>query len=190
MSETDLVKNLKQNLDSRMNKALSAFQSELDKVRTGKASPSLVSSIMVSCYGAEMPLEQLANVTTPDATTIAIQPWDEGLLGGVEKAISASDLGLMPNNDGKVVRINLPPLSEERRKDLVKLVKKLAEEARVGVRAVRRDGNDKVKQLLKDKVVSEDDQHFLEQEIQKQTDAFIKKIDDFLAEKEKELMTI
>ncbi len=177
-------------MKNRMEKSLQSFHDEIATVRTGIASTSLVDNIMVDCYGAAMPMSQVATVSTPEARTITIQPWDQGLVGEIEKSILASELGLTPNNDGKTVRINVPLLSEERRKDLIKIVRKMVEDARVAIRSVRRDGNDKVKKLFKDKKITEDDQRYLEQKIQNQTDGFIKKIDEALEKKEKDLATI
>jgi ribosome recycling factor len=177
-------------IQQRMNKALESFADEIAGVRTGMASTALVDNIMVNCYGAAMPLSQLSTVSTPEPQIIMIQPWDEGLISSVEKAIISSDLGLIPSSDGKILRINVPPLSEERRLDLIKVVRKMAEEGRVVMRGIRRDGNDKVKKLLKDKEVTEDDQHRVENTIQDQTDVSIKKIDALLAKKETDLATI
>lgn len=173
-----------------MQKALEAFARDLSRVRTGRASTALLDSIRVDAYGTQSPLNQVASVSTPESRLIVIQPWDKGIIGAVEKAIHASDLGLTPSNDGKVIRIGIPPLTEDRRKDLVKQVRKVAEAARVAVRGARRDGNELLKELEKDKVITEDALHRLQGEVQKVTDEHIEKLDQVLAEKEKEVMEV
>lgn len=174
----------------RMEKSVDALKSQLSKVRTGRAHPSLLDGIQVSYYGADTPLRQVANVSIEDSRTLAITVFDKSLTQAVEKAIMASNLGLNPMSAGTVIRVPLPPLTEERRKDLVKLVRGEAEGGRVAIRNIRRDANADFKALLKDKEISEDDERKAADEIQKITDLFVKKVDDVLAEKEKELMEV
>jgi len=175
-------------LDDRMNKAAETLESEYKRLRTGRASISLVDGIRVDYYGSATPLSQLATLTIPDPRTIVIQPWDTSVVGEIEKAILKSDLGLTPMNDGKAIRINIPPLTAERRRDLVKIVKKRADESKVAVRNIRRDINEKIKDLKKDKKVSEDEQFRAQDEIQKITDDYVKKIDAVYGAKEKEVL--
>lgn len=182
----DIIKDTK----VRMEKSVDALKSQLTKVRTGRAHPSLLDGIMVSYYGADTPLRQVGNVSIEDARTLAITVFDKSLTAAVEKAIMASDLGLNPMSAGTVIRVPLPPLTEERRKSLVKLVRGEAENGRVAVRNIRRDANADLKTLQKDKEISEDDERRAVDEIQKITDSFVKKIDEVLAEKEKELMEV
>ncbi|WP_166838823.1 ribosome recycling factor [Rheinheimera pleomorphica] len=182
----DIIKDSK----VRMEKSVEALKSQLTKVRTGRAHPSLLDGIMVSYYGADTPLRQVGNVSIEDARTLAITVFDKSLTAAVEKAIMASDLGLNPMSAGTIIRVPLPPLTEERRKSLVKLVRNEAEGGRVAVRNIRRDANAELKALQKDKAISEDDERRATDEIQKITDAFVKKIDEVLAEKEKELMEV
>ena len=174
----------------RMEKSVDALKVQLTKVRTGRAHPSLLDGISVSYYGTDTPLRQVANVSIDDARTLAITVFDKSMAAAVEKAIMASDLGLNPMSAGTVIRVPLPPLTEERRKSLVKLVRNEAEGGRVAVRNIRRDANDDLKTLQKDKEISEDDERRATDEIQKITDSFIKRIDEVLAEKEKELMEV
>lgn len=174
----------------RMQKAVSTLEKEFKRLRTGRASVSLVDGIRVEYYGTPTPLNQLATLTVPEPRTIMIQPWDQSCIGEVEKAIMKSELGLTPMNDGKVIRIPVPPLTEERRRELVKLVKKMAEEAKVAVRNIRRDANEMIKDLKKEKEISEDEQFKGQEEVQKITDDFIKKIDELSAAKEKEILEI
>nr|WP_244989161.1 ribosome recycling factor [Pantoea cypripedii] len=171
-----------------MDKCVEAFKNTISKVRTGRASPSLLDGIVVEYYGTPTPLRQLASVTVEDSRTLKINVFDRSLGPAVEKAIMASDLGLNPSSAGSDIRVPLPALTEERRKDLIKIVRGEAEQGRVSVRNVRRDANDKIKALLKDKEISEDDERRTQDEIQKMTDARIKNVDAALAEKEKELM--
>nr|WP_306803836.1 ribosome recycling factor [Providencia sp. PROV129] len=171
-----------------MEKSLEAFKNQISKVRTGRASPSLLDGITVEYYGSATPLRQLANVTVEDSRTLAISVFDRSMSPAIEKAIMASDLGLNPSSAGTVIRVPLPPLTEERRKDLIKVVRGEAEQGRIAVRNVRRDANDKVKALLKDKEISEDDERRSQDDIQKLTDSYIKKVDESLAQKEAELM--
>ncbi|MGC8494535.1 MAG: ribosome recycling factor [Syntrophobacteraceae bacterium] len=175
-------------LNDRMNKAVETLEAEYKKLRTGRASTSLVEGIRADYYGTPTPLAQLATLTIPDPRTIVIQPWDTSAVGEIEKAILKSDLGLTPMNDGKVIRINIPPLTAERRRDLVKIVKKRGEESKIAVRNIRRDILEKLKDLKKDKTISEDEQFRAQDEIQKITDDFVKKIDAVFGTKEKEIL--
>jgi ribosome recycling factor len=174
----------------KMENSLGAFKSELSKIRTGRASLSLLDGIKVEAYGSPMPLNQVGTLTIPDSRQIVIQPWDPQVISGIEKAILKSDLGLTPVNDGKVIRINIPQLTEERRKELVKIVKKIAEEYRVAVRNHRREAIDTLKKQKKNKEISEDEQFKLQDEAQKETDASIAKIDKVASEKENEVMEV
>ncbi|WP_411753131.1 ribosome recycling factor [Serratia sp. (in: enterobacteria)] len=183
-----MINEIRKDADSRMEKSVEAFKNQISKIRTGRASPSILDGIMVEYYGSATPLRQLANVTVEDSRTLAINLFDRSLGQAVEKAIMSSDLGLNPSSAGTVIRVPLPPLTEERRKDLIKVVRGEAEQGRVAVRNVRRDANDKVKALLKDKEISEDEDRRSQDDIQKMTDAYIKLLDAALADKEKELM--
>lgn len=183
-----MINDIKQDAQARMDKSVEAFKNHISKIRTGRAHPSLLDGIQVEYYGSATPLRQLANVVAEDSRTLAISVFDRSLSPAVEKAIMASDLGLNPSSAGTVIRVPLPPLTEERRKDLIKLVRGEAENARVSVRNIRRDANDKLKALLKDKEISEDEDRKAQDEIQKLTDVIIKKVDSVLAEKEQELM--
>jgi len=174
----------------KMGKSLEAFKLELTKIRTGRASLSLLDGIKVNAYGSSMPLNQVGTLTIPESRQIVIQPWDPQVMSSIEKAILKSDLGLTPVNDGKVIRINIPQLTEERRKELVKIVKKIAEEYRVAIRNHRRDAIDTLKKQKKDKEISEDEQFKLQDEAQKETDSYIAKIDKVAAEKENEVMEV
>nr|WP_229893595.1 MULTISPECIES: ribosome recycling factor [Rahnella] len=171
-----------------MDKCVEAFKTHISKIRTGRASPGILDGIMVDYYGSSTPLRQLAQVTVEDSRTLAISVFDRSISAAVEKAIMTSDLGLNPSSAGATIRVPLPALTEERRKDLIKVVRGEAEQGRVSVRNVRRDANDKTKALLKDKEISEDEDRRSQDDIQKLTDIFIKKIDVALAEKETELM--
>lgn len=182
----DILKDSK----TRMEKSVEALKSQLSKIRTGRAHPSLLDSIQVSYYGANTPLRQVANVSVEDARTLTISVFDKTLIQPVEKAILQSDLGLNPMSAGTTIRVPLPPLTEERRRDLVKVVRNEAEGARVAVRNIRRDANADLKTLLKDKEIGEDDERKAADEVQKLTDAFVKKVDEVLADKEKELMEV
>ncbi|APC13197.1 MULTISPECIES: ribosome recycling factor [Providencia] len=183
-----MINEIQKDAQDRMEKSLEAFKNQISKVRTGRASPSLLDGITVEYYGSATPLRQLANVTVEDSRTLAISVFDRSMSPAIEKAIMASDLGLNPSSAGTVIRVPLPPLTEERRKDLIKVVRGEAEQGRIAVRNVRRDANDKVKALLKDKEISEDDERRSQDEIQKLTDSYIKKVDESLAQKETELM--
>ena len=183
-----MINDIRKDAEVRMDKCVEAFKNQISKIRTGRASPRLLDGIVVEYYGTPTPLRQLASVTVEDSRTLKINVFDRSMGPAVEKAIMASDLGLNPSSAGSDIRVPLPPLTEERRKDLTKIVRGEAEGARVAVRNVRRDANDKVKALLKEKEISEDDDRRSQDDIQKMTDAAIKKIDAALAEKEAELM--
>ena len=182
----------KKKVEDKMNKALEVLRKELATLRTGRASLGMLDGIMVDYYGTPTPLSQVANMAVPDPRQITIQPWEAKMLGEIEKAILKSDVGLTPSNDGKIIRLSIPALTEERRQQIVKHAKKLAEDARVAVRNIRRDVNDEIKKKSKDKDahVSEDEVKKLQEDIQKSTDSYIKKIDELLAHKEKEIMTV
>lgn len=173
-----------------MEKALQGLLTELKKVRTGRAQISMLDSIKVNYYGTPTPLNQVSALSTPDARSFLISPWETSILKEIEQAIVKSDLGMSPMNDGKVIRLKVPELTEDRRKDLVKNIKKICEDARVNVRMVRRDSNDSLKVQLKDKAISEDENKRFQEEVQKLTDDYIKKIDQLATDKEKELMTL
>ncbi len=181
---------IKRDTEDRMEKALAALERDFGKLRTGRASTALVDGLKVDYYGTPTPIGQLSSVATPDSRTITIQPWDRGSFALVEKAILKSDLGLTPINDGKIIRINIPPLTEERRKDLVKVARKYSEEAKVAVRNIRRDANDSLKKLEKDKIHSEDEIKKAQEVIQKLTDSYVAKVDQKCQAKEKEIMEL
>lgn len=185
-----MINEIKKDAQDRMDKSVEALKNNLSKVRTGRAHPSLLASISVEYYGSMTPLNQVANVVAEDARTLAITVFDKELTPKVEKAIMMSDLGLNPMSAGTVIRVPLPPLTEERRKDLVKIVRGEAEGGRVAVRNIRRDANNEFKSLLKDKEISEDEERKAQEDVQKLTDAAVKKIDEVLAAKEKELMDV
>jgi ribosome recycling factor len=184
------VKEVEANLKSRMDKAVSDLQHEMASIRTGRASLSILDHIRVDYYSTPTPLNQLANLHVPEPSLITIQPWDVSQIGAIEKSIRASDLGLNPANDGKIIRLPIPPLTEERRKDLVKRLHGVAEDHRVAVRNIRRDGNEAVKRLLKDKKISEDEDKRAHDEIQKMTDGYMQKLDAAAKIKEKEILEI
>jgi ribosome recycling factor len=181
---------IKADAEAKMKKSVKSLQEEYSVLRTGRASPALFEKLPVEYYGTKTPLSQVANISVPEARLVVIQPWDKGVIGDIEKAILASDLSLTPSNDGKVIRINIPPLNETRRKELVKQAKAVAENFRVGVRNVRRDVNEAYKKLQKDGELTEDEIKKALDEIQKITDATIRDIDRIGAEKEKEILEI
>ncbi|RMD79092.1 MAG: ribosome recycling factor [Gammaproteobacteria bacterium] len=185
-----MIEEVKRDAEQRMRKSVAALKEELAKIRTGRAHTSLLEHITVSYYGSEVPLNQAANVSVQDARTLAVTPWDKSMVPVIEKAIRESDLGLTPSTAGEVIRIPLPPLTEERRKELIKVVRAEAEHARVAVRNVRRDANQELKRLLKDKAISEDEERRAQEAIQKLTDRFVAEIDKLLEAKEAELMEI
>jgi ribosome recycling factor len=185
-----MIKDVIKDTDQHMDKSIKALANEFASVRTGRASTTLLDKITVDYYGTETPLNQIASVSAPEPQLLVIQPYDKGAMSGIEKAIQASDLGLTPNNDGTVIRLPFPPLTEERRKELVKVCKQYAEEARVAIRNIRRDSNEKLKKMEKDHDIGQDDFHRAEDEIQKLTDAHVKTIDEALARKEEEIMEV
>ena len=185
-----MLKQISEDAKRRMDKSMEVLQKELASVRTGRASLSLLDHIRVYYYGTPSPLNQVANLAVPEANLITVQPWEPPMLEKIEKAIRISDLDLNPANDGKILRIPIPSLTEERRKALVKQVGKIAEESRTAIRQVRRDVNDRLKKLLKDKDISEDDEKRALKEVQDLTDAHIKKVDDAVKRKEQDLMTV
>ena len=179
-----------QDLEERMKKSISVFEENLTEVRAGRANPAILNKINIEYYGVPTPINQVAGISVPEARTIVIQPWDISILKEIEKSILASDIGLNPNNDGKVIRLTFPELTEERRKELVKDIKKLAEDCRVSIRSIRRDGMDNVKSEFKNSEISEDEKSDLEDEIQKLTDKFVAEVDKILGNKEKEILNI
>ena len=183
-----MVKDVRDRAEGAMKKAVDAMTREFTSVRTGRASTALLQGITVECYGAVSPLQQVATVATPETRLITIQPWDQSLVPAIEKAILKSDLGITPSSDGRAIRITIPPLTEERRKELVRVVRRMAEEGRVAIRNVRRDANDKLKALEKQKKITEDDLKKSVETVQKLTDKSIKEIDTALANKEKEIL--
>ncbi|PYM21727.1 MAG: ribosome recycling factor [Candidatus Rokuibacteriota bacterium] len=176
-------------VDARMNAALDALSREFASVRTGRASTALLDTLRVDYYGTPTPVAQMASVSTPDARTVVIQPWEAGQIGAIEKAIQKSDLGLTPVNDGKLIRLTMPTPTEERRKQLVKTVAKMAEDARVAVRNVRREANDKLKAAAKKQKASEDEERRAHDQVQKTTDRFVAKVDELLKKKEQEILS-
>lgn len=177
-------------LKDKMDRSIDALHREIAKLRTGRASISMLDGIRVDYYGTMTPLNQLATMSVPESRLITIQPWDAGALSLIEKAIMNSDLGLTPTNDGKLIRISIPQLTEERRKEIVKTAKKIAEECKIAVRNNRRDANEEIKKLEKDKTISQDDLKKTQTKIQETTDKYIAKIDDILKHKEKEIMEV
>ena len=187
-----MVNETKKKAEEKMNKALETLRREFAAIRTGRASLGILDGIVVDYYGTPTPLNQVSNLAVPDPRTITIQPWEAKILGEIEKAILKSDVGLTPSNDGKTIRLSIPPLTEERRQQIVKHARKIAEDSRVAVRNIRRDINDEIKKKAKDKDahISEDETKKLQDDIQKTTDSYIKKVDELLAHKEKEIMTV
>ena len=177
-------------IKEKMSKTISVLQEDFSEVRAGRANPAILNKISVEYYGTATPINQVAGISVPEARLIVIQPWDISVLKEIERAILASDIGITPNNDGKVIRLNFPELNEERRRDLVKDIKKMGEEAKVAVRQVRRDGLDEFKKQQKDSLITEDDLKQAEDQIQKLTDKYVEEIDKLTDSKEKEIMTI
>ncbi|QAU34626.1 ribosome recycling factor [Janthinobacterium sp. 17J80-10] len=186
MSNADV----KKNADQKMQKSIETLKANLAKVRTGRAHPGILDHIMVDYYGTPTQLTQVANVTLVDARTIGVQPWEKKMVAVVEKAIRESDLGFNPSTQGDLIRVPTPPLTEERRKEIVKMVKGEAEDAKIAVRNIRRDANEALKKLVKDKACSEDDERRTQDEVQKLTDKFVIEIDKLISDKEKEIMTV
>jgi len=185
-----MIEDLNNEMKASMEKSIEALRKDLKRIRTGRASLALLDGLMVDYYGSPTPINQLANLSIPEPRQIAIQPWDSKAMPDIEKAILKSELGLNPSNDGKVVRIVLPPLTAERRKELVKVVRKMGEEYKVQVRNHRRDANELLKEMKKEKQISEDELHRAQETVQKATDEFISKVDGIMAEKEAEIMEI
>ncbi|MGF9642000.1 ribosome recycling factor [Paenibacillus sp. MABNS29] len=184
-----MPQSVKKSAEERMQKAIQALQRDLASLRAGRATPALLDRVQVEYYGAMTPVNQLANINTPDSRTLMIQPWDKSSLADIERAIQKSDLGLTPSNDGNTIRLSIPALTEERRTDLVKLTKKNGEEAKIAIRNIRRDANDDIKKLEKSDI-SEDESRKHQEDIQKTTDMFIAEVDKVLAAKEKEIMEV
>jgi len=185
-----MIEEIKQDANTRMNKSVEALKVELTKIRTGRANVSLLDHVMVDYYGSEVPLNQAANISVDDARTLAVSAWEKTMVPVIEKAIMNSDMGLNPVTTGELIRVPLPALTEERRRDFVKLVRAEAEQSRVAIRNIRRDANSDLKELTKEKEISEDDERGSLEVVQELTDSFIKNIDEVLAAKEKELMEI
>ena len=185
-----MTKDVINNMNAHMDKTIESLRKEYQKVRTGRATTSLLDEIKVDFYGTPSPLNQVATLAIPEPRTITIQPWDAKLIPIIEKAIMNANLGLTPANDGKLIRLNLPPLTEERRKDIVKQLKKVAEEAKVAVRNIRREANDELKKMEKDKKLAEDDLKRAEKEVQDFTNSHVAKIEEVLAHKEKDVMEV
>jgi ribosome recycling factor len=184
MSETQIQ------AEERMKKTLASLKDGFSALRTGRASAAIFDKVRVDAYGEKSPINQVANISVPEARLIVIQPWDKALIGEIEKAIRTSELSLNPSNDGKVIRVSIPPLTEERRKELVKVAKNNAEQSRVAVRNIRRDGNEELKKLRKDGKITEDEESKFSEELQKLTDSYIGKVNQILEEKEKEIMEV
>ncbi len=184
------VADVKKNTDQKMQKSIETLKANLAKVRTGRAHPGMLDHIQVDYYGTPTQITQVANVTLLDARTLGVQPWEKKMLAVVEKAIRESDLGLNPSTQGDVIRVPTPPLTEERRKEMVKLVKSEAEDGKIAIRNIRRDSNEALKKLLKDKAISEDDGRRAQDDVQKLTDKFVAEVDKLVAEKEKEILTV
>ena len=184
------IADIKKNADAKMAKSIEAFKNELQKIRTGRAHPGILDQVHVEYYGSMLPISQVANVSLIDARTISVQPWEKGMGAKIEKAIRESDLGLNPSSLGDLIRVPLPALTEERRKELTKVVRNAGEDARVAVRNLRRDANDQAKKLLKDKLISEDDERRSNDDIQKLTDRTIAEIDKLVQAKEAEVMAV
>lgn len=178
------------NIEERMKKTISVYEENLSEIRAGRANPAILNKITVDYYGTATPINQMAGISVPEARLIVIQPWDMSVLKEIERAILASDIGITPNNDGKVIRLNFPELNEERRKELVKDIRKMSEEAKVAVRSVRRDGIDEFKKMQKDSSITEDELKQAEDQIQKLTDKYVDEIDKITDSKEKEIMTV
>lgn len=185
-----MINDIKQDAEARMRKSLEALKAELAKLRTGRAHPSLLDHVTVEYYGSQVALSQVANINVEDARTLTVTPWEKPMVQAVEKAILTSDLGLNPASAGTVIRVPMPPMTEERRRDLVRVVKQEGENAKIAVRNIRRDANGNIKDLLKDKEITEDEARRAEDDVQKITDRFVGEVDKMLAEKEAEVMEI
>jgi ribosome recycling factor len=185
-----MIQDIQKKTAERMGKSIEALKLELAKIRTGRAHPSILDHVMVSYYGNDVPLSQTANVTVEDARMLAVTPWERTMIQAIEKAIMTSDLGLNPSTAGTVIRVPMPPLTEERRKDLIKVVRAEAENSRVAIRNIRRDGNNDLKNAVKDKLISEDEERRGQELVQKLTDQYVKEVDSLLEQKEKDLLAI
>ncbi len=185
-----MISDIQKDAEARMQKSIEALKTELTKIRTGRAHPSLLNHITVDYYGSEVPIGQVANIAVEDARTLAVTPWEKPMVAAVEKAIMTSDLGLNPSSAGTVIRVPMPPLTEERRRDLTKVVKNEGEQGKVAVRNIRRDANSDIKGLLKEKDISEDEARSAEDSIQKITDKYIAEVDKLVAAKEQDLLSI
>ena len=185
-----MIDDIKKDAADRMAKSVDALTHELAKIRTGRAHPSLLDHIMVSYYGQDVPIRQVANINAEDARTLLVTPWERNMVQAIEKAIMQSDLGLNPNTAGTAIRVPMPPLTEERRRDLIKVARNEAEQARVAVRNIRRDANHELKELVKEKMISEDDDRRAHEDVQKLTDKYVAEVDHVVADKEKELMQV
>ncbi len=185
-----MIDDIQKDTNTRMGKSVESLVLDLAKLRTGRAHPSLLDHLTVSYYGSDVPLSQVANINVEDARTLTITPWEQNMVAPVEKAIMNSDLGLNPNTAGNVIRVPMPPLTEERRKDMIRIVRQEAENARVAIRNIRRDANHHLKDLVKEKLASEDDERRAEEQVQKLTDQHIKEIDELLEKKEADLMEV
>ncbi len=184
------IADIKKNAEAKMAKSVEAFKTELQKIRTGRAHPGILDQVHVDYYGSPVPISQVANVSLLDARTISVQPWEKGMGAKIEKAIRESDLGLNPSAQGDLIRVPMPPLTEERRRDLTKVVKSAGEDAKVAVRNLRRDANEQAKKLQKDKLITEDDERRSQEEVQKLTDRVIGEIDKLIAAKEAEILAV
>lgn len=185
-----MINEIKHDTESKMEKAIQAIRNDLGKIRTGKASPALLEGMTVEYYGSRVPLNQVANVGAPEPRLLVVQPWEKSLLGNIEKEILKADLGFNPTNDGIVIRIPIPQLTEERRQSLVKLAKKQGEDGKISIRNIRRDANDRLKSAEKSHEISEDNMHSAMDDVQKTTDSYIKQIDEILELKEKDILEI
>ncbi|MEW8977261.1 MAG: ribosome recycling factor [Symbiobacterium sp.] len=185
-----MTKEIIKDAEERMKKAVELFRQDLAGMRAGRATPALLEKVRVEAYGSPVPVNNVATIEVPDPRTLVIKPWDRSLIKAIERAINASDLGLTPVNDGVVIRLNVPPMTEERRKELVKVVHKRTEEQRVAIRNIRRDANDQIKKMEKDKAISEDESRRAQDEVQKLTDRYIKESEQVMAAKEKEIMEV
>ena len=185
-----MLKEIFRKTEEEMKKAIEDLEHEFSTIRTGRATPTLLDGVLVDAYGGQAPIKQIASISIPDARSIVIQPWDKGTLGAIEKAILAANLGFTPNNDGRMIRINLPPLTEERRKEFVKVAKHMGEEARIAIRNIRRKHKEEVKNLEKEHKIGEDEMYADIDKIQELTNKYVEKVDDLLVSKEKEIMEV
>lgn len=184
------INEIYKSIEEKMRKAIDSVEHEFTGLRTGRASVALIDGVQIEAYGSKMPLKQMATISTPDARTLMVQPFDKNMMATVEKAILAANLGMTPNNDGKVIRLNIPPLTEDRRKDLVKMARKMAEDGRISIRNIRRTANDEIKKIEKENDIAEDEREKALKHVQDITDKHIKEVDDSLARKEKDVMEI